>query len=110
MDELNRKLAGWAGFKVRWFKVGGKIYAEYPDGSLDTVDFTSSLDACFKWLRGELHKRGYNILFVAEANGYCKWALVPINPELPMFTQYSLNSNEEALTLCKAIEQLIDSE
>lgn len=108
-EELNRKLAEWAGFKgtkVRRYLVGGSSELvngwEAPDGKLSELrpNFTASLDACFKWLVPKLGgwmMRNYD---------FGTAAVVWIDNE----ESYKAIAETPALALCKAIEQLIDEE
>lgn len=99
-QELNKKLAEWAGVEEQ------KVYVpdpmDYPDHKLILArssypDFTHSLDACFKWLvpkaREELTQdRLYLVLY--------NWI---------SSIGYFDGDSESALALCKTIEKLIDS-
>ena len=114
--ELNEKLARWAGIKVLgivpdgtpegsyWGEMDLTGFAVYP-GESDAsklCDFTSSLDACFKWLVPKLREYGIMMAILDDFT----W----------LFNIYNEKSIHDgvgetpALALCKAIEQLIDEE
>ena len=109
MEELNKKLAEWAGFtkadikKRYYFTIGGervpKWYPPDSEYSDKLPNFPNSLDACFKWLVPEYEKR-YGIY--AKADLLCKW--------LDLYENNQRYKDKPALALCKAIEKLIDSE
>lgn len=98
-EELNRKLAEFAGFTYDIF-----IYQRHwkaPDGSSmeELPNFTSSLDACFKWLVPAV---GRSKDIEAErrqmvGNLLMSWA-----------RDVAFLGEEPALALCLAIEKLID--
>lgn len=99
MDELNRKLAEWAGFKLDLWD--GKAYWVTPDGfpGSSVPDFTHSLDACFKWLVPKLKGLCY-LDFTYQQELMCEisgddWL-------------YDAEGETPALALCKAIEKMID--
>ena len=114
--ELNKKLAGWAGFTEVKCK---DCYAEpteygkghphsichydYPDDSnthVELPDFTQSLDACFKWLVPKAYPDSISFDYTA----------ISFECEIKCFTKlYHGKGEREALALCKAIEKLIDS-
>jgi len=120
-QELNKKLAEWAGFeegthiidswydgRLRW-RSGDKFWKR-PDGIGQLAappNFTSSLDACFKWLVPKLNKQGLRIRLINQPQGrdtfFCaiggRWLAHEWAEEESL-----------ALTLCKAIEKLIDGE
>jgi len=115
-QELNRKLAEWAGFEFNDDWADDRPYKS-PDGVIlhSWKDFTQSLDACFKWLVPMLTKefieleihldylvkhRGWN---VSLFDGF-------YNVDEPKHNLACAFANEPALALCKAIEKLIDSE
>ena len=105
-EELNKKLAEWAGFEgiIYLNTSGGEAGRHWsaPDkqrGGPTLPDFTSSLDACFKWLVpkairefGELKTR---------------WMLKDWINSISTDIEYSLPI---ASSLCVAIEKLIDAE
>jgi len=93
MNELNKKLAQWAGIT---FYVGGW---KYPDGSTGcSVNFTESLDACVEWLVP-------NLLYVAIGFE------IGANPKAIVLGKNDKATGEAetlALALCLAIEKLIE--
>lgn len=98
-EELNRKLAEWAGFKR--VKYTTKIY-KYPEGNSNSLpNFTESLDACFKWLAPKFH---YDVL-LSHAPDLSNWHCDILGKSV-----YIGEEKIPALALCKAIEKLIDNE
>ena len=122
MDELNRRLAEWVGFRLEatgvnkeipvWIEPSGVIpesRAEYyfSGKNYGLPDFASSLDLCFKWL---VPKLSSNLGISIGKDGdrpyfYCRI-------EGAYFDSIRLVKTAEtpALALCEAIEQLIDKE
>ena len=108
-DDLNRKLAEWAGFKYNnygvyeyehkdtriedpyWTNPTGQKCKTYPH-------FPSSLDACLKWLAPGID--GYVIYTYGDE------VRVSVSKDLESFTGAD---KHPAMAFCKAIEQLIDS-
>ncbi len=108
-QELNIKLAEWAGFtgvelsgNYLWGLEPGKVYK---DGRVRLPVFTQSLDACFKWLVPKAiamicqsfkvgDRQAYKILFDWWQDEIWKVQ----------------DANKEALALSRAIEKLIDSQ
>lgn len=117
-QELNKKLAEWAGFKRKEKHTIGMLTGHWhyvaPDGSniidIEMPDFTQSLDACFRWLVPKL------VPFNAD-NGidriisftYCEGGDVQCEIECGDGVAEWTDANP-ALALCLAIEKLIDSE
>ena len=102
--ELNKKLAEWAGLQV-WVmpQTGDEVICVHPDDpdSCLTVDFTTSLDACFKWLVPKLKYYHMDNQDKPE-----HWAMVSIDG-----VHFRDNYGETpALALCKTIEKMIDKE
>ena len=106
MQELNEKLARWAGFRPVMGQLSVQIWST-PDGvhitrSSDMPDFTSDLNACFKWLVPKLQSMSLRMpatlrgdyTFICDIQGM----------------RYSGHAQTPALALCRAIEQLIDKE
>jgi hypothetical protein len=102
-QELNKKLAEWAGFKDtghRWLNPdGGKCITE--------PSFTHSLDACFKWLWKELEPtvESLNLSVNIAPSGDVFWNCC-------IKEEYQVASTNEtpAMAFCLAIEKLIDSQ
>ena len=105
MDELNRKLAEWAGFTSEsrtpnsmWLWTDGDYHNCIPN-------FTESLDACFKWLVPELllDKK----VTITIWNGEKLWYVQLSRPH-----KFFIVGQAEtlALALCLVIEKLIDGE
>lgn len=115
MDEVNKKLAEWAGFTQKDYNVpsplggialmfqgwlspkGEKLHGRFPI-------FTESLDACERWLMPKLHQ----VTIIWEFNNQC-YAEVVIQPEYE-YIHYKEWAETPALALCLAIEKLIDGE
>jgi len=100
MKELNEKLFKFAGFyqsedkscSIEWVSPDGRVLL------LPKNYFTESLDACFKWL---VPKDYQQIIF--QPDGYCG---LTVNDKL-----YENNEPQSpALSLCRAIEKLIEQE
>jgi len=116
MNELNKKLAEWAGFMPRQFphhikSMGETFYYDAwlrPDGTHDEnlPDFTESLDACFKYLVPRIKDYSFNL---------SQWSLGEWNADLEYMNKYRNphsyidNAETPALALCKAIEKLINN-
>ena len=124
MDELNRKLAEWRGFKWGFFEPRIANVQKYkyehgfwmtPDGQVygqSLPDFTHSLDACFKWLVPKLMEiretPAIAIQFELdeESNVDCE-----IEGGFPNWQRgWMMGSGETpALAFCKAIEKLMEA-
>ena len=106
MEELNKKLAEWAGFTYEetadgdwhWFDMYGDPLS--PTGLSGEPLFTDSLDACFKWL---VPKLVWNVWLINADNGWEFSIMMPMR-------QVVGKAETPALALCKAIEKLIDEE
>lgn len=124
-QELNKKLAEWAGFyqsgtlkkgyhlvargerEIDWFtpegytSVGGLIDRDW--GSLPL--FYRSLDACFKWLVPKIIKSADYSIIITQNLARCIGYVRPMQGG----RQYDATDNRSpALALCLAIERLID--
>ena len=108
--ELNEKLARWAGFEKGDWVVEGEWpvtvrgFWRGPDGSVKcgVPDFTTSLDACFKWLVPQLSS--YEIATAdGQFKGHC--AVVFRRPASDMV---EADGDTPALALCKAIEKMME--
>lgn len=118
--ELNEKLAKWAGFTHTVHHTEGyHVRYNYPDGTTDDrikytlPDFTSSLDACFKWLVPKfrsVHPHSWiDISIVGAVTTGVTTFIINIWDSPDNSTAGSRDTNA-ALSLCLAIEKLIDSE
>lgn len=99
--KLNEKLAKWAGFTNIEF-LDTCILANPPEGREDeefTLDFTNSLDACFKWLVPKLREKSKGVTI------YCWDSLTTVK-----IGDVTIQDKDPALALCLAIEKLIDIE
>ena len=115
MNELNKKLAEWAGFKFFPPIESGAIDVIDPNGSLylspskiAMPDFTTSLDACFKWL---VPKLDYPVLLSSHigTDKVIRYSCLIEVCDVPHPWEYGVSLIETpALALCKAIEKLID--
>ena len=131
MNELDKKLAEWAGFKFvshsKWSKAvaleAGEAYYVYPNNSTHKhlPNFTESLDACEKWLIPKLpmDKIGYTISFEYNDDplykgGVCWMALLGeyTDPEGMDGSELTYEAEGETMSLafCRAIEKLIEVE
>ena len=113
--ELNIKLAEWVGFK--WIdKVAPISPTEFQIGFWqkdnqnylpEDIEFTNSLDACFKNLEPELRKRGWHYELLSW-NGDMHKAII-IKPTKTWAKIMSEAIAETAsLAFCGALEKLID--
>ncbi len=104
-QELNSKLAEWAGFK---HKVGA-LY-EYPNedylGERPLPNFPQSLDACFEWLVPNIPNLE-SISFVRRRGDWIGqfYYLSKEKPQVKVAI-----AETPALAFCLAIEKLIDTE
>lgn len=129
MKELNRKLAEWAGFSIRsvWdtgFQLFKTPQKPSPDGvhydeeefeenwykAISTDYFTSSLDACFKWLVPKLYSWRIGTHFTPDPNDFSQ--LIPSDcyaeASSIVYAGYT-EADTPALALCLALEKLIDA-
>jgi len=103
-QELNKKLAEWAGF--RQYKGGLMFATPEPLPDLfrpDELDFTKSLDRCFKWLVPAL-PNGIRLRMLGQRRDK-KGFFCSIGGKLGVHC-YS-EAETPALALCRAIEKLI---
>jgi len=103
-QELNKKLAEWAGFKWdgrgwHYPRVGEKAHVVYCP---DLPNFTQSLDACFEWLVPKL-----KYVIISNWNKKKRPTVSVFDGEGTCFME---SAETPALALCLAIEKLIDSE
>lgn len=94
-QELNRKLAEWAGFHSVHFR-DGETHGYDSQEKLHWLQFTQSLDACFKWLVPKVQAKIGNRKLIELVYDVVCYA---INNKLGV-----------ALALCLAVEKLIDLE
>lgn len=111
---MNEKLARWAGIKNPHLWQGGNEVespddfwiGEYDGEKITFLSFTTSLDACFKWLVPHI---GYAIVTfdTTATDGNCVVLLEDFYLAQPI-RKYEGEAETPALALCKAIENLID--
>ena len=107
---LNKKLAEWAGFHSPFQWKGGVLcdvedWIYPPSGrEMRIPNFTQSLDACFKWLVPN-HDITCIMFIYTDDDVICK-------VEVAWSKEYEgvASIGKDALSLCLAIEKLIDSE
>lgn len=126
MDELNRKLAEWAGLHRNeptggfWWDSEGNLIFDFHKP--EEKGFTHSLDLCFKWLVPKVLEE-YNIefysfkqkssQFYSEVNiwkkGKTKYSFEILQDKhiAKAFEQGKDLDKITALALCKAVEELI---
>ena len=106
MNELNKKLAEWAGFREEFELETGVGFWVYPDGKGDNdlPNFPNSLDACFKWFVPD-HDITCIMFIYTDDEVICK-VEVAWNKEYEGVAEIG----KDALALCLAIEKLIDGE
>ena len=121
-QELNQKLAEWAGWTIEGDDVV-IIHTEYPPNqtcqgyeaeylcNVHQLNFTQSLDACFKWLVPKLFREfevddmEIKLDSRRDGDGYA-WLLFGYTRNLQSHSDYVTSP---ALALCLAIEKLIDN-
>ena len=108
-QELNKKLAEWAGFKIEDSVINGVhdwiAYDKNKQGyRIITANFTQSLDACFKWLVPKLYRVSIGVNNAPDGNVF--WNAF-VGYEEPEQLVGVTNANP-ALALCLAIEKLIN--
>jgi len=135
-QELNEKLAKWAGLEWKWnhdldchcgaVDDDNSCRSWYtPNGELATrflyedIDFTHDLNACFKWLVPEITRKtpaqmlALRLSVSVDYNDTDKLNYVYIlRQSRGLFADEYLSSGEAdtpTLALCKAIERLIDA-
>ena len=116
-QELKRKLLVWAGFTFGEYDYSSNYeLLFYPDGKKvfidSSLDFTNSLDACFKWLVPKLYSEleidDMEIKTDSRRDGYgYACALFGYTKHLQSHSEYVTSP---ALALCLVIEKLIDEE
>ncbi len=101
MEELNKKLAEWAGFEyIPDWQYDMNMPSHWRRGKdwFLRADFTHSLDACFQWLVPKAYPQRISF-------DYTK---AEIECEIKCFMKSFLGKDvTEAPALCKAIEKLI---
>ena len=121
--KLNEKLARFIGCRVIKKKMGFEkngnpiwLFCGCDKGIMENhtdcnyhypnllIDFTDSLDACFKWLVPKLWKQGYKIILTNYDDDVCQASI------LFGYNSHSEKDANPALALCLAIEKLISSE
>lgn len=107
MEELNRKLAEWAGFDRTTLPSGNQGWL-YPTQYVEAYGFlpifTESLDACDKWLIPKLTDNGVQV----ELWAYCNLRPTCTLHHLDDDSEYQGEGDSLALAFCCAIEKLID--
>jgi len=103
MNELNKKLAEWAGLThIQTWQFSDSFHIEFraSDGMIYfPLAFTESLDACFKWLVPKLAH--YFIGDSVHGHTAAVWN---------QGYSYGAKGDTPALALCLAIEKLIDGD
>lgn len=98
-DELNKKLAEWAGFCFMDRRKGLLVFPDRTRRPINELpSFTESLDACFKWLVPKVKSM---LDTKPTSTEYYKFLLMWIG-------DIEDKLGHEALSLCLAIEKLID--
>ena len=124
-EELNKKLAEWAGFTCGYWELNNQELWVAPnelppesvklgeEGDYECPDFTNDLNACFKWLVPKLNKQHSWIILQQhsfKSEWICQIWYKPPKPAKYPTNQAVVEAETPALALCKAIEKLIDSE
>ena len=122
MNELNEKLAEFAGFqrgkgRKTFKKEGGTLYIDTSVWWLTPIvsgyrgeyehlpNFTRSLDACFKWLVPKL--TDYGVLIYSHVQ-HKKWEVSLLHEQTGQ--AHTAVAGTPALAFCLAIEKLVDGE
>jgi len=106
LQELNEKLARWAGFALDYFTTPPYWVNPHGEPINKPPDFTTDLNAQVKWLWPKLDCP--SITFNIEL-GKCNCELQTyIKGRYVMYDGWA-NDNEPALAAARAIEQVIDS-
>jgi len=103
-QELNRKLAEWAGL-IDFTDKLGSVYSYGTKLYKDPPNFTQSLDACFKWLVPKL--KGAWAISIRNFVDTDKYTIELIYGTL-RYKEIKVQGERLALTLCLAISELID--
>ena len=106
MEELDKKLAEWAG--IEQMRNGFFWMTPSKDMIQGCPNFTQSLDACFKWLVPKLFAVAIHTIWTSIDTVYkdTYMAVAYRNSD----DDYRATELTPALALCKAIEKLIDGE
>ena len=108
MQELNKKLAEWAGF-VGILDYPNKTSIGHPSqqsGLFVNLNFTESLDACFKWLVPKV----FDDIVLLQHTFFKDHWWAKIGSEYEPKKQIVVEAKGAALAICLAIEKLIDRE
>lgn len=121
MNELNRKLAKWAGFiegdikkHYYWETFGARVAKWQEPGKewhIKLPNFTESFDALFEWIVPELKEIDieFDFTFTEDEGGrMCEVTLQPFTGYGNTRVYYSARDYNPALALCLAIEKLIE--
>jgi len=103
---LNKKLAEWAGFKeFNWSEDESGILMWSDEGKCrEWLDFTDSLDACFKWIVKD------NWAVSINSKTTCILTIPRPKGVYGSDNYVGQRKGEPALALCLALEKMIDSE
>lgn len=123
MNELDKKLAEWAGLEWKW-----NHNPECPCGAVDDndsmrswhtkdgtlatrfyhedINLTKDLTACFKWLVPKLLEQDINVSFFMDRGEPAGVFLTPLD----IHKRIIVDAEIPALALCLAIEKLINDE
>ena len=102
MNELNKKLLYWAGFREKdgiWFYPNGRQLKVFEEPELD-------LNACFKWLEPELYRRGLRYSLKRLQAGHLAEIFKP-SKGWSDCVAYAVDE-KPATAFCKAVEQLME--
>ena len=107
VEDLNKKLAEWAGFTI-YLPMKHSVNWNYPNDRSVYVElpvFTESLDACFRWLVPKVIKSADYSIIITQDLARCVGYIRPTQGG----AQYEAIDNQSpARALCLAIEKLID--
>lgn len=116
-QELNKKLAEWAGWKLINPQANCACHLNYSHWHDPTdlgnrwPNFTESLEACFKWLVPKLGciQVDTRTDLMGRPNGFA-WSIKPDSPDTLMGNWYNGEDEQVSLGICLAIEKLINTE
>ena len=108
MEELNKKIAEWCGFRDVSHTTRHGEFCQYPGGQLrpSFPDFTTSPDACFEYIVPKLKKMGRGIRVQTDYD--TNWC-AEITPTPSTCTEYA-EADTPALAFCRVVGKLINTE
>lgn len=106
-EELNRKLAEWAGWEsIKPISFGRNWKSPRDEWFYRCPNFTQSLDACFEWLVPKIYLCGIGMMGHNEPSLVSYYVSIKMAEGKVFFSE----AKTLALTLCLAIEKLVDDQ